>query len=649
MGGPRGSDPEDGVEDMSQERCRAGRARRSGRFPRSGGGVALTIVAGLLFACVDEHSGGEGSLSANPDADTPEVSSVDAPRFRDVAPETGLVFEHDNGMTGARYFVEPVGSGGALADLDGDGDLDVVLVQGGALGEAASPGDADLGGPRVFRNELSHDVEGGRRLSFTDVTAESGLRPFGYGMGVATGDFDNDGRIDLYFTGFGPNRLWRNVGTGDRIAFVDTTAKSGVDDSRWSTSASFVDLDADGWLDLFVVNYVEFRLENHRPCRSAGGRPDYCGPQSYEGEPDRVLLNRGDGTFADITGAAGVLDSPSSGLGLVTADFDGDGRIDVYVANDLRRNFLWRNLGGEDGVPHFENVALESGVAVSMLGRAQASMGVIAEDLDDDGDDDLFMTHLDSDTNTLYLNDGRGVFDDRSTTSGLGAPSLDRTGFGVAAIDFDNDGRLDLAAANGAVKGIEEQVLAGSSYPLAQSNQLFHNRGEGRFVDVTSQGGSDFTRLEVSRGLAVGDVDNDGRSDLLLTNNNGPARLLLNESREANAWLGLRLLEGTGKRDAVGARVGIVRPDGTTLWRRVASDGSYLSARDPRVLVGLGRLAGSVTVEVIWPGGERATYPGLEPGRYHTLVEGKGEGKVEVEREPTAAVGAAGRETEAAP
>lgn len=545
--------------------------------------------------------------------------------FVDVALESGLEFVHCNGMTGRHYFVEQGGAGGALVDLDGDGDLDIYLVQGGPLSPSTGEAEEGCDHDRVFRNDLRVEEDGTRHLSFTDVTAESGLLATGYGMGVASGDFDNDGRVDLYVTQFGANQLWRNVSRDGAIAFEDVTSSaggdSGLDETRWSTSASFFDADADGWLDLYVANYVDFTIAGHRPCRSPGGRPDYCGPQSYSGETDRLLHNRGDGTFEDVTGPAGLLNSSSSGLGVVVADFDLDGRPDVYVANDLRRNFQWHNLGVVDGSPRFENVALESGSAVSMQGVAQASMGVVAGDLDEDGDEDLFMTHLSADTNTLYANNGKGQFDDRSAASGLGAPSLAATGFGTALLDFDLDGWLDLVAVNGAVKVIEAQVLAGEPYPLKQPNQLFRNRGDGRFVEIPA--GADLGRMEVSRGVAIGDIDNDGKTDLLVVNNLGPVRLLVNRSREAGAWIGLRLVNRLG-RDALGTRVAVVRDDGHTSWRRVATDGSYLSASDPRVIVGLGT-SRVREVRVYWLGSEEPEiWTDLETGTYHTLAEGRG-------------------------
>lgn len=603
--------------------------------------LLLGVLAASATAC---NPGQEPTPAAEPSPDTvgsthsPSTSGTPAaetsdtvPLFTDIAAEAGLDFVHENGRSGQRYFVEPVGAGAVLADFDGDGDLDAFLVQGHLLDPNAvdSAAAKTRTGGRLFRNDLetTDAPDSPSRLRFIDVTENSGLRAEGYGMGAATGDFDNDGRIDLYLTNFGANQLWRNVSSIDELRFEDVTAAAGVDDPRWSTSASFADLDGDGWLDLYVANYVDFTLARHRSCRSPGGRLDYCGPQSYEGEPDRLFWNRGDGTFEDITAVAGVLDSPSSGLGVVAADFDRDGRLDLYVANDLRRNFQWQNLGGSP--PHFENVALESGSAVSMLGHAQASMGVVAGDVDNDGDDDLFMTHLSTDTNTYYQNDGHGLFYDRSAASGLGAPSLDGTGFGTALIDIDNDGWLDVVVANGAVKIIEAQVRSGESYPLKQVNQLFVNRA-GTFTEVpTAQAGESFGQLEVSRGIAVGDVDNDGCSDVLLANNEGPARLLHNSCTNGHAWIGLQLHTRTG-RDALGAQVEVVRADGSRLWRRAATDGSYLSASDPRVLVGLGAPVDPGaqtevdTVRVLWPSGRREIWAGLSAGVYHTLTEGEG-------------------------
>ena len=560
--------------------------------------------------------------------------------FVDGTAAAGLDFVHFNGMSGEYYFNEHVGSGAALFDFDNDGALDLYLVQGRMLGPGKSLADALLppasAGPlsdRLFRNDLEVDRDSGdRRPRFVDVTAASGLDNRGYGMGVATGDFDNDGWLDLYVTHFGGNRLWRNEGRAGEsgpVTVADVTASSGTDDRRWSTSAAFLDFDDDGWLDLYVVNYTDFRLAGHKPCPDARGVVEYCGPLSYRPETDRLFRNRGDGSFADVTAAAGMGSAPGPGLGVVTADFDGDGRVDIYVANDQAHNQLWMNLG--DGA--FRDEALMRGSAVDARGRAQASMGVDAGDLDGDGDVDLFMTHLLSETNTLYLNDGRGFFTERTAAAGLAAPSLPYTGFGTAMLDVDNDGWLDLLAVNGEVRTLRELRAAGDPFPLRQPNQLFRNAGAGeagglgvlRFEDWTARAPV-LAAAHVSRGAAVGDVDNDGDPDVVVHNNSGPAQLLINRIGAARPWLGLRLVGAAG-RDMLGARVALLLPGRPPLWRRVRADASFLSANDPRVLFGLGSAGGGrrYRAEVRWPGGRRERFEGLAAGRYQTLVLGSGQ------------------------
>jgi len=527
-------------------------------------------------------------------------------------------------MSGEYYFVEIAGSGAALFDYDNDGDLDAYLVQGDMLGAGKSFDDAifkpQMSLPlmdQLYRNDLEVKPDGSRSLHFTNVTAASGLRALGYGMGVATGDCDNDGWIDLYVTNFGSNQMWHN--NGDRT-FTDVTARSGSDDSRWSASATFFDYDRDGWLDLYVVNYVNFRLANHKQCSSPAGHPDYCGPLSYEGVADHLFHNRGDGSFEDVSGRAGILSEPSSGLGVVASDFNGDRWVDIYVANDQRPNVLWINQ--QDGT--FRNEALLAGCAVNMAGQAQSSMGVEAGDLDNDGDDDLFTTHLNEESNTLYLSVRRGLFEDRTASAGLDLPSLAYTGFGTAYLDFDNDGWLDIIVVNGAVHTIEAQFASGSPYPLVQRNQLFRNLGGARFQDLSAKAGKVFELEEVSRGAAVGDVDNDGDTDVLISNNSGPVRLLINSVGQSRPWLGLRLLGQQVRRDMLGARVAVVRSNGSTLWRRVRSDGSYCSSNDPRVLFGLGSNSAVERVEVYWPDGSSEQWSQIGVGRYTTLIEGSG-------------------------
>jgi hypothetical protein len=576
--------------------------------------LALGLLAlGALAGCGSPESGG----SAEP---PPAAEASDRALFQDISARAGLDFQHENGMTGELYFAEIFGPGVAMLDYDGDGDLDLFLPQGHPLGAAEPPGPAAKG--RLYQNQLIADrgeeeATGKARIRFVDVTEASGLDARGYGMGVAVGDFDNDGYPDLYLANFGADQLWRNRGDG---TFEDVTAAAGIDDPLWSTSAAAMDYDGDGWLDLYVVHYTDFSLATHKPCRSSAGRPDYCGPASYRGVADRLLRNRGDGTFEDVTTAAGLADLREPGLGVVAADLDGDGALDLYVANDMRPNQLWHNRG--DGT--FEDRSLLAGTAVNFDGQAEASMGVDAGDLDLDGDLDLFMTHLDGETNTLYWNDGDGLFRDGTATSNLGLASVPFTSFGTALVDYDGDGWLDVVTVSGAVKIIESQARAGDELPLKQPNQLFRNRGGGDFENVSAAAGAGFTTAEVSRGTAVGDLDNDGDVDLVISNNHGPARLLKNPRHPGETWLGLRLvLPESGGRDALGAEVRLTLADGRVLLGRSRTDGSYLSANDPRVLFAPGK-SKIESCEVRWPDGHREVFPRPPLGTYTTLARGSG-------------------------
>ena len=550
------------------------------------------------------------------DAGSPAPAAPET--FTDRAADLGLDFTHFNGMSGRRYLAEIIGPGGAFFDYDADGDLDVYLVQGAPLGEGGEDGTTSPSGgawsDRLFRNHLA---ESGH-LRFADVSAAAGIDASGYGMGVAAGDFTNDGLPDLYVTNFGANRLLRNNGDG---TFTDVTAAAAADDRRWSTSAAFADYDRDGWLDLYVGNYVDFSPAVHKPCYSPAGAVDYCGPLSYQPYPDRLLRNRGDGAFEDVSAFSRITTAYGGALGVIAADFSGDEWPDIYVANDGTANQLWINQG--DG--RFENQALLSGTAFNAQGTPEGSMGLDAGDVDGDGDDDLFMTHLAEETNTLYRNQGGAFFEDGTIEAGLGAPSRGFTGFGTACLDYDNDGWLDLLVVNGAVRVIEALVQAGDPLPLHQTNQLLRNRGKGRFEEVSAAAGAVFALSEVSRGAAFGDVDNDGDTDVLVLNNSGPARLLINNVGQRNAYLGLRLVGGEGKRDQYGARIGCTLADGRTLWRRVRADGSYCSANDPRVLFGLGAAAVR-GLEVLWPDGTRERWDGrlFDLNRYHTLMRGSG-------------------------
>jgi hypothetical protein len=552
---------------------------------------------------------------------SPSPSFSASPIFKEVSEPAGLKFQHYNGMTGKLYLPEITGSGAALFDFDNDGDLDVFLVQGNVL-EPNTRAAATLfpwrgtEAPRgrLFRNDFVINKGGSRTLRFADVTEKSGIAATGYGMGVAVGDINNDGWADLYVSNLGANQMYLNKGDG---TFMDITKKSGSDDPRWSTSAAFFDYDRDGWLDLMVLNYADFSVANSPNCYAATSARDYCTPRVFRAPGNRLFHNQGQGSFADVTVAAGVDKEFGHALGVVTADFDGDGWTDIYVANDGDPNQLWINQ--KNGT--FRNEALLAGAAVNRDGQAEAGMGVDAGDSDGNGTQDIFVTHLMDETNTLYTNLGKAMFEDRTREAGLGMPGHRLTGFGTLFFDYDNDGSLDLLVANGAVQLLPDLMRKGDPYPLGQRNQLFHNQA-GKFVEVSDQAGEGFQLLEVSRGAAFGDIDNDGDTDVLVTNNNGPVRLFLNQVGNRNHWLGLRLVGKQTGRDMLGAQVEIVITKNNVLWRRARTDGGYLSANDPRVLVGLRSAIRVEVVRVHWPGGKIEEWKGPSIDQYTTLKEG---------------------------
>ena len=577
--------------------------------------ATCSLLAVCLSAC-----GPDPAARPDCDAEPAAASESDVEWGVDRAAETGLDFVHFNGMTGRFYQPEMAGPGAGLFDYDNDGDLDVYLVQGDRLGdgEPLLPPPADQPpGDRLYRNDLEIAADGERRLRFTDVTDEAGVAASGYGMGVAAGDMDNDGWTDLYLTRFGRNRMLRNRGDG---TFADVTERSGTGDPGWGVPASFFDYDRDGRLDLFVGNYLGYTLAGHTQCYDRAGAPDYCAPETNRPHPDVLYRNRGDGTFEDVTAAAGMGREFGPALGSATADFDGDGWLDLFVANDQRENQLWMNR--RDGT--FRNRALSAGAALGAGGNAKADMGVDAGDFDNDGDEDLFITELSGQGSTLYVNDGGGLFRDRSAGLGIRAPSLPYTGFGTAWTDIDNDGWLDIVAVNGAVVLNFETFGPDNPFALDQRNQVFRNTGGAGFEAATDRAGSVFELSEVSRGAAFGDIDNDGDTDVLVANAAGRVRLLLNRVGNRRHWLGLRLVGANPRRDMLGARVEAVLPDGTTRWRRARADGSFASANDPRVLLGLGESAAVSLVRVFWPDGEVEEWTDLAIDRYATLQQGGG-------------------------
>lgn len=427
-------------------------------------------------------------------------------------------------------------------------------------------------------------------------------------MGAAVGDYDNDGDPDIYVTSFGPNVLYRNNGDG---SFTDVTKQAAVEDERWSSSAAFVDYDRDGYLDLFVGSYLNYTIAANKACVAPTGEPDYCNPAVYSGLPSRLFRNKGDGAFEDVTVSSGIGSGISKALGVVCFDYDLDGSIDIYVANDGVANQLWRNRGGK-----FEDVALVSGVAYSADGKAQAGMGVDAADFDNSGTDDLFVTNLRQEANNLYRNDGRGNFTDIIGTSGMSPANQPYTGFGTRFFDFDHDGRLDLFVANGAVTRVEAQ--RGSAYPFRQPNQLFRNNGK------TFEEKIRFSPEDVGRGAAFGDIDNDGDIDIVVSNNNGLVRLLLNETGSAAASLQITLQGTWDNRQGAGARVALMREGKPVLWRRAHTDGSYLSASDSRVHFGLGGCSDCSDILVQWPGGSQESWRRPTESRFIVLTQGAG-------------------------
>lgn len=591
-------------------------------------GIAGAFLFTLVTGC-DRTPSEAGKLGKG----APEgmAASTTRPAFVDATAATGLTFRHFNGMSGQWYMPEMVGAGAALFDFDADGDLDLFLVQGTMLAtNLPLPGlsAAQTGSNhhhRLFRNDLTMSADGRSTVHWVDISGEAGLSdlPSDYGMGVAVGDFNNDGFSDLYLANFGPNRLLKND-AGKRLVDVTASVAPGLGDPRWSLGASWFDFDRDGSLDLVVCNYIDFNYSRHRICNSPAGGPNYCGPQVYPPLADKLWRNRGDGTFEDVTAKAGLLGREGAGLGIVAADFDGDGWCDFLVANDGMVNFLWLNQ--RNG--RFKECALERGCALNNMGAHEANMGVVAADFDGDSDNDILITHLDGEKNTLWENwDGKGHFTDISASVGIDGPTRPFTGFGLIALDYDNDGWLDHAVANGSVRVMDEQSKTGVALPMLQHAQLFRNAGKGRFTEITDEPA--FKTMEIGRGLAAGDVDNDGDVDLVVTANNGPARLLLNQVDGQRNWLGVRLVapEKQGARDPLGATLVAEISDGRHLHRRVQTDGSYASASDPRIIFGLGERGAKLLVNLLrvtWPDGKSETWSGLENNRYHTLVQGTG-------------------------
>ena len=515
-------------------------------------------------------------------------------RYREVAQEAGIDFQHYNGAQGEYYYVETFGAGAAFFDADGDGWQDIYLING-----------AHLAGPLPPTPPINHLYRNAGDGTFANLSVESGAGDQGYGMGCAAGDFDNDGDQDLYATNFGPNVLLSNDGEG---RFADVTQIAGVGDGRWGTSTGFLDFDNDGDLDLFVANYVHFSLQGNIRCKR-GALRFYCEPSTYA--PIRDVLYRNDGRhFVDVTKRMGI-HAVGRGLGVAFADSDLDGDTDMYVANDGTPNFLYENQGRR-----FVEIGLRAGVQYNEDGHAEAGMGVDFGDFDNDGYADLFVTNYSRETNTLYWNDGRGRFADFTAHFGLGAPSYLPLGFGAKFMDYDNDGDLDLYVGNGHVVDNIEQLDADLRY--AQPDLMLRNQGGAHFEEVSDLLGADFVAESVVRGAAAADWDNDGDLDLLTTTVAGRPRLLRNDGGNRQHWIEL-LLVGAGQRDALGARV-TVTAGGARQVRERQSGGSYLSSHDPRLHFGLGR-ATKADIAIRWPDGQVQTLAAVDANQIVRVVQ----------------------------
>jgi hypothetical protein len=567
--------------------CLAGATRR-----RAG----IAVAAATLIAAVD----------------------IPPPQFVDIARQAGVLFHHTNGASAEKHLVETMGSGGLFFDYDGDGWIDVLVIDGGSIADAAVD--------RQARHRLFHNRGNG---TFEDASDRSGLQHRQYGMGACAGDYDGDGRPDLYVTNYGPNTLYRNRAprpepgrgagaSGQAAQFEDVTATARVGDPRWSTGCAFADLDGDGDLDLWVVNYVDADRAHSPFCGdSRRGMRFYCHPLKYDPLPSTVYRNDGAGVFTDVSAASGVGALRANGLGIVIADYDNDGRPDVFVANDTMPNFLFHNLGGL----RFAETALVSGVAVAADGKARAGMGIDAGDYDGDGRLDLVITNLDFEMHTLNRGLARGLFGYATTESGIGFPTLPFVGFGVAFLDFDNDTQLDIAIVNGHILDNAGQFRTGSTY--FQRKLLFRNATLRRFVEVGRTSGPAFAAEKVGRGLATGDIDNDGDLDLLVTNNGQVAELLRNDGgNRANALL-VQLRGAGGNTQAIGARIRVTAGSRTQI-RDVKAGSSYLSQNDLRAHFGLGAAARADRIEVLWPSGRMEAVAGVPANQIVTIEEGRG-------------------------
>ena len=590
--------------------------------------IVLSLAA-LASGCKQDPTQNPTAAPQNPDGTaaaavagatpgaSPSPTPGSAPRpsgpieYVDVTAEAGVRFKHNNGAAGKKYLPETLGAGAAFLDYDNDGWLDILLVNSTSWPENRGPATSSA----LYRN----NGDG----TFKDVTREAGLAANFYGIGCAAGDYDNDGNVDIYITAVGPDRLYRNLGGGK---FQDVTQRAGVGDPGFGTSAAFFDYDRDGKLDLFVANYVEWSPESDVHCTLDGTNKSYCTPQKYKGQSSTLYHNRGNGTFENVTERAGLADPTSKALGVALLDYDDDGLLDLFVANDTEPNKLYRNKGNGT----FTDEALTAGVAFGESGAARAGMGVDAADYDGSGRQSLVIGNFTSESMALYHNDGGGLFTDEARASGIGKMSEQSLTFATFFYDYDLDGLLDIFAVNGHVSDDIQKVQPRVRY--AQPPHLFRNLGRKKFEEVTSRVGRTLGRAIVGRGAAYGDYDNDGDLDLLVTANGGPARLYRNDNANQNDVLKVKLVGSRSNRDAVGARVTVIGPNNFKTRNTVRTGSSYASQSELTLTLGLGKPDGTeriYTLEIVWPSGEKAAVQQVKANQLLVVQEGQGITKTE--------------------